>query len=334
MKYSVFIIALLFISSTAQSQINKGKKLVGKGHFEEAIEAFEKDLKKPTNKPVSLYELAKIYFNEKFKDYNLEKAYEYVSQALKEYDALNAANRKKLQKKGLSKMGMHKYQTNVVIAAEKVVEQANTLDKAEHFLNFYKTASKHQVERMVIRRDILAFEAAEKQDKFAAYESFYKEHELTCQQHNEKLLIKAQKKLLESYIAEKGWAVYPAFEEKYTTNIYVQDQKAAYALIKIARKKDLKEYKHFVEAYPNSLFNKFVQDYMFDVIMLTNSLPDYDYFVRAYPDYEKGEKIWQRFYKLYLQEHGKEATAEFYKSYPKYPFRDSIKSDGQEREKE
>jgi len=331
MKYYLLIIILLFINSTAiDAQINKGKKLAAKEDFEGAIEAFENDLEKKTSKPFSLEELSNIYFNKKFKGYDTEKAYKYITRSMKEYDGLSSDDRKKLQGKGYSKISARKHQSNITIAAEKYTESTNTLAAAKKFLKVYKAASKRQIENMTKRRDKLAFEEAKKQNTFTAYESFFGKYELSCEQYNRALLIKAQKKLLESYIAEKGWGVYPSFEEKYTDNLYVTDPDAAYALIKIVRKKSLKEYKKFVEAYPHSPFNKFAEDYMFSLIMQGTYLPDYDHFVRAYPDYEKNEEIWLKFYRLYLQEHGAASVGEFASSYPNYPFQDAIKADVQD----
>lgn len=329
MKYLVFIILLFFISTPAFTQINKGKKLVTKGDFEAAIEAFENDLEKETSKPISLQELAKIYFNKKYKGYDIKKAYQYVSRALKEYDNLNKSNKNKVQSKGLSRISMSKFQSDIVIEAFNFTQKSNNLAQTEHFLDYYNTAGKQQTEKIIKLRDKLAFQKASKENTFSAYESFFKKHEITCERYNKDLLIQAQKKLLESYIAEKGWQYYPSFEEKYRDNIYVKDPKAAYALIKIIRKNNLKEYKKYTEAYPHTPFNKFAQDYMFKLIMKENNLADYDYFVRAYPNYNQGKKIWLKFYRLYLQEHGSNAAIEFAQAYPKYPFQDAIQADAQ-----
>jgi outer membrane protein OmpA-like peptidoglycan-associated protein len=327
MKYAVFIILLFFISTSLNAQIKKGKKLVEKGDYEAAIEAFEDDLEKVTSQPISLYELAKIYFTKRYAGYDIEKAYQYISRAIKEYEGLSRANKSKVQGKGLSNLSLKKFQSNVVLAAFNITSKAKDLSQAEHFLKLYTTAGKQQVEKMTIIRDELAFEQASKQNSFAAFLDFFNQHEITAERFNQDLLIRAQKKLLESYIKEKGWKMYPSFEEKYIDNIYVKDPKAAYDLIKIVRKNSLKEYQEFTEAYPHSPFNKFAEDYMFALIMAETNIVDYDYFVRAYPNYEKKEEIWLRFYRLYLQEHGTHAVKEFAQAYPDYPFQDAINSD-------
>ncbi|CAA6829265.1 MAG: Outer membrane lipoprotein omp16 precursor [uncultured Aureispira sp.] len=329
MKYAVFIILLFFISTSLTAQINKGKKLVEKGDYEAAIEAFENDLEKVTSQSISLHELAKIYFTKRYDGYNIEKAYQYISRSIKEYKGLSKANKNKVQAKGLSILSLNKFQSNVVLAAFNVTVKSNELSRAERFLELYPTAGKQQVENMTKIRDELAFEKASKQNTFAAFDKFFSQHEITAERFNKDLFIRAQKKLLESYIKENGWQLYPSFEEKYIDNVYVKDSKAAYDLIKIVRKKSLKEYQEFTEAYPHSPFNKFAKDYMFDLIMAETNIADYDYFVRAYPNYEKKEEIWLRFYRLYLQEHGTNAATEFAEAYPNYPFQDAINSDVQ-----
>jgi outer membrane protein OmpA-like peptidoglycan-associated protein len=329
MKYAVFIILLFFISTSLNAQIKKGKKLVEKGDYEAAIEAFEDDLEKITSQPISLHELAKIYFTKRYGGYDIEKSYQYISRAIKEYEDLSRANKNKVQGKDFSILSLKKFQSNIVLAAFNITSKAKDLSRAERFLKLYTTAGKQQVEKMTILRDELAFEEASKQNTFATFADFFSQHEITVDRFNQDLLIRAQKKLLESYVAEKGWQLYPSFEEKYRDNIYVKDSKAAYELIKIVRKKSLKEYQAFTEAYPHSPFNKFAQDYMFALIMAETNIVDYDYFVRAYPNYEKKEKIWLRFYRLYLQEHGIDSVKEFAQSYPDYPFQDAINSDVQ-----
>lgn len=317
----------LLVSFATTAQISKGKKALEKGDLEGAVKYFENDMSKAANRPVSLQELSKIYANKKFKDYNLEKAYEQITQAIADYNKLSSNDKKKLQKQSISGIGMSKQQSDLVIAAVQVVEQANQLEGAQRFLDFYKTASQRQIENMTRLRDNLAFEQATQENKFAAFETFYTQHKKTCEQYNKDLLVKAQRKLLESYIAEKGWAVYPSFEEKYPENFYVQDPKAAYALMQVVHKKSLDEFKGFVKAYPTSAFNKFAQDYMFDIIMAGTDLVQYDEFLRAYPNYEKSEKIWQRFYQLYVEANGRNSIADFAKSYPNYPLQDALKKD-------
>lgn len=324
MKYTIILFFFLGIQLTLQAQISKGQKLVEKGDFEGAITAFENDLEKITSRPVSLQELSKIHSNKKYSGYDISKAYQYIVRAQEEYEKLNSTNKKKLQSQGISQIGMSKYQNDLVIIIIQVIEQEKDLEAAENFLKNFKSASARQIENMSKFRDNLAFEKACSQNSFAAFEYFYKTYELSCSKYNKDLLIKSEKKLLESYIAEKGWQHYPSFEEKYPNNIYVKDSKAAYALIKIVRKNSLEEFQKFTIAYPHSLFNRFAQDGMYEVIMAGTNLPQYDEFVRAYPDYENNEKIWLRFYNLYLQEHGVESVGEFAKSYPNYPFQDAI----------
>lgn len=327
MKYSVFVILLFFISTSLNAQIKKGKKLVAKGDYEAAIEAFEDDLEKITSQPISLYELAKIYFTKRYDGYDTEKAYQHISRAIKEYEGLSRANKNKVQAKGLSNLSLSKLQNDVALAAFDIAYKAKELAQAERFLEFYTTAGKHEIEKMTKVRNELAFQEASNRNSFSTYADFFNKYEISVERFNEDLLVRAQKKLLESYIEEKGWQFYPSFEEKYRDNIYVRDSKAAYALIGIVRKKSLKEYQAFTEAYPHSPFNKFAKDYMFDLIMEGTNIVEYDYFVRAYPNYEKKEAIWLRFYRLYLQEHGIDAVKEFAQAYPNYPFQDAINSD-------
>lgn len=330
MNNILLIFAFLILTFSLSAQISKGKKALEKGDFETAVTSFENDLSKPTNRIISLQELSKIYANKKFKDYSLEKAYSHISRAITEYEKLSSGDRKKLQSQDISGLGMSKQQNDLVIAAIQSVEQANQLDAAQKFLDFYTTATARQVENMTRLRDNLAFEKAVQENKFSAIDAFYTKHQKTCEQYNKDLLVKAQRKLLEFFVIEKGWAGYPTFEEKYPDNLYVKDQKAAYAFIQIVRKNSLVEFQNFAKAYPSSPFNKFAQDGMYELIMAGTNLVEYDEFIRAYPNYEKIEKLWKRFYQLYIEANGKFSVADFAKSYPNYPLQEELKIELQE----
>lgn len=324
MKKILGIIILCLTISSIQAQLNKGIKLVSKKVYDEAIVAFEKDLNKVATQAAALEQLALLYFNKQYPDYDLKRSYKYIVKAIKSYQKLPLQERKKLQKKGLSKLKMSKLQSDIVTKAHQQAKASKQVVQANKFLDYYLTASNYQIEQMLKHRDIIAFRDALTLNTYTAYQYFYRQSKVSCLQLNRELLIKAQKKLLESYIAETGWAHYPNFEEKYPDNIYVNDTEVAYEYIKAATKNSLTTYQKFVKAYPYSPFMKFAKDAMFDLIMPQEFLPDYDYFVRAFPWYEKNEKIWRKLYQLYIKEHGIQAVEQFADAYPNYPYKKDL----------
>ena len=325
MKKITSILILCCSINMLQAQLKKGIKLVSKKAYKEAIVAFEKDLDKTGTQAAVHEQLALLYSNEQYQGQDLKKAYQHVGQSINSYQRLKLEDRKKLQKKGFSKLKVSKLQSNIVAKAHEQSKASNQVVQANHFLDFYTTASNYQVEQMLKHRDLIAFRDALKLNSFAAYREFYTQSKTSCLQLNRELLLKAQKKLLESYITEKGWALYPNFEEKYPDNIYVKDAEIAYEYIKTASKKSLTSYQKFVKAYPYSPFMKFAKDAMFDLIMQQDFLPEYDYFVRAFPYYDKGKQIWKKLYQLYLNEHGLQAVEQFADAYPNYPYKKELK---------
>lgn len=324
MKKTIGILLFWCCIGGLQAQLKKGIKLLEQKKYAAALTAFEKDLKKPTTSPAALQQIAQLYFDQQYPDYSVEKAYQKIKQALKCYNILPLKDRQKLQKNGLSKLKMTKLRSDIVARAYEQSKTSGRVDSANYFLEYYTTASKHQVEHMLKHRDLIAYRDALKIDNYTTYQQFLKQSETSCLQYNRDLLLRAQKKLFESYIAEKGWAYYPNFEEQYPDNIYVKDTEVAYAYLKIARKKSLIAFQKFTKAYPYSPFMKFAKAAMFDLIMQQNNLPDYDYFVRAFPWYEQKEAIWKKLYRLYLEEHGLQSVQQFADAYPNYPYKKQL----------
>jgi len=327
MRYIFSLLCLFLWVTNSQGQINKGKKYYSKGEYEAAIKAFENDLEKETSLPVSLEYLGKIHFDKNYEGYNLDKAYKYTERAIEEFKALTAKDRKKLQKKKVSSIAMSKTLQDIIVTAYQKAKKENTVQTSNHFLELYTEANKQQIKRTHQQRNKLALAQAQKKYTHEAYVKLFKKYEISFMEYSPVLYKEAQKGLLETYIYEKGWAMYPAFEDKYPDNIYVRDQEAAYALIKIYRKKDLKLLQTYMESYPHTPFVKFTKAYMYAIIIEDTELEDYDYFVRQHPNYEDEGKLWKRFYDLYRQEYGQQSVVEFAETYPNYPFKKQLKKD-------
>ncbi len=324
--YIKITIFLLFISfGRLDAQINKGKKYFIAEKFEEAIEAFENDLEKPINQPISLEQLANVYLQVKYEKYNPYKAYRYMERAIQKYSALPLKDRKKIQKRGFSKMNISSKMKDIIRLELSKVEQKKSIAVANLFIKRFKNNSNHNQQRTVNDwRNKWALAKATKKNTYTAFLDLMTKYELSFMEYSPERYIELQKKLLESYIAEKGWAMYPAFEEKYIDNPYVLEQQEAYDLIKIYRKRSLKNMKAYIQSYPHSLFVKFAKQYLQELTIQSSDILHYDYFVRSYPNYDDDGKIWMEFLKLYLQENGSKSIVDFVNTYTEFPFKDNI----------
>lgn len=321
------LLLLLFCSTSLFGQINKGRKFLAAANYEAALQAFENDVEKTANKPISLYEIARIYAQKKFEEYDIDKAYQFATRALVEFEALSSANKRRVQQKGINLPELTKLQQDLVRRALQQYQQDNTIEGLQHFIVTYTSANKHQLEQAYQQRNKRLVEEAERVHTFAQYKTIWETYKKNMVRYNPKEIQLIEQRLLESYIAENSWSMYPRFEELYPENVYVIDRDAAYDYLKIRRSSKLKDYQEFVDAYPKSPFVKFAKDQLAQLTMEGTNLPDYDTFVRAYPNHGSIKELWLRFYELYTQDQQQNSILAFAAAYPSFPFPNKIKED-------
>ena len=321
------LLLFLWCSTSLFGQINKGRKLLETANYQAALEAFENDIEKTTSKPISLYEIACIYYNKKYDNYNIDKAYLFTNRSLQEFEALSSAHKRRVQKQGINAPELKKLQQDIVRKAFQQARKENTIGALEHVVKTYTTANQQQLEKAFQQRNLLVVQQAKKSNTFAQYKKVWEVYRSNMTRYNPKEIQQVERCLLESYIQEKGWALYPRFEELYPENIYVLSQDAAYDYLKIRRSSNLKTFQDFIESYPRSPFTKFAKDNLLELTILSANLSDYDAFVRAYPQHESIDRLWQRFYELYAPKKQSSTILAFSEAYPSFPFQDQIKKD-------
>lgn len=321
------LLLLLLCSFSLSAQINKGRKLLESSNYEAALEAFENDIEKEISKPISLYEIARIYNNKKYSDYDVDRAYLFTNRAIKEFEILSSPSKKKVQNKGVNLPELKKLQQDIVRKALQIAQKENTIQAFQHFVDYYTTANKQQQEKAYQQRNLLIVEEAKAINTFDQYKAVWEQYKKNMVRHNPKEIKQIENLLLESYISEKGWAMYPRFEELYPENVYVLSKDAAYDYLKIRRSNQLKDFQEFIEGYPKSPFTKYAKDNLLALTMEGKDLGNYDAFVRAYPNHGNIQQLWTRFYDLYAPTKEKENILAFAKAYPNFPFQETIKQD-------
>jgi hypothetical protein len=257
----------------------------------------------------------------------LDKAYQFISRSILEFKKLSSSDKQRVQKKGVNLPALQKFQQNITRSALLRYQEQNTVEALTHFTEHYTTASQKQLEQAFQQRNQLLLEEAERLNSFEQYKMIWERYKKNMLRYNTKSVKLVERRLLESYIAEKGWAMYPRFEELYPENIYVLDDIAAYDYLQIQRSNDLKDYQNFIDAYPRSPFVKFAKDRLLMLILEGNSLPDYDAFVRAYPNHPEVDPLWKRFYELYTHDQQLNTYYNFAASYPTFPFPEILQAD-------
>lgn len=312
------------------AQINKGKKLFEQQEFEAALEAFKNDLERPTNQPIALAEIARIYGDDRYPEKDLIQAYQFVSRALRKYQQLSSTDKKKVQNRGVSQMSLNNLQNDLLQRGYQNALDAHDLSLYNNFLKVFKTASSVQRKVISMKRDELVYSQAKSINTYAAFKDLLDKYGTSLELYNSKQYRQLQKDLLKCYIAQNGWQLYPQFEVLYPDNLYVRDSEKAYEFLNAHRKHTLKAYQEFIRAYPRTPFVSFAKDGIYTLTMQGEDLNLYDHFVRKYEDYDQINFLWKRFYQLYVDQRGTNSVLVFAKAYPSYPFPDQLETDKQQ----
>lgn len=331
MNLAIYTLCLLgcLAALPAHAQIAKGKKLVEQRQYKAALEAFMNDLERPHHQPIALFEMARIYANAHYAEQDLNTAYRYASRALNQYAALSSTDKKKVQAKGVNQANLGKLQKDLLARAYQRTKDSRDLNRHNIFLEEFTTASQQQRKIITQQRDQLAFDQAASQNTYEAYYKLWSDYRSTLELYNLPLFRRLQKNLLERYTDEKGWAMYPHFENLFPNNIYVKDNEAAYAYLRARQKNTIAAYQDFLQAYQRKPFSAFGIDGLHALVLESDNLHYYDAFVRAYPDHEEIDVLWKRFYQLYREQRGQKAVEEFAQAYPQFPFPKQLTQDRQ-----
>ena len=311
----------------AHAQINKGQKLAAQRQYEAALEAFKNDLERPTSKPIALAGIARIYADDRYPKRDLFKAYQFASRALREFEQRSSGDKKKIQNKGEDQLSLSKLQKDVLTKAYQKTLQSNQLAEYNAFLETFQTTTTQQRAALAKRRDQLAYDQAEAEGSYTAFQQVWDQYHKTIELHQTTLYKKLQRRLLESYVEEKGWRMYFKFETLYPGNIYVREGDRAYEFISTQRKNTVAAYSDFIRAYPRSPFVTFARDGLYQLVMATEDLEAYDEFVRRHNKHEEMGALWKRFYALYRSQRGPASVQDFAKAYPDYPFPEELEAD-------
>lgn len=315
----LLLLFLLFaILNPASAQLKKGYKLLKKGNYELAIQAFELDVfnAKGDVGVEAEYNLAKIYFTKTYEGYDLEKAYQYAKSALKRHEKLKTDETTRIQKKGLGKLTIDNYKRQILNAAYDAARAEDNYKAYEYFLRNFDGPTLVQGEKIMIWRNQRGLDEAAKINTWNALESFYKKHGESCHKISPEVDTQAQMLMFEAYMRERNWTDFYNISFAYPNNVYVRDSAAAAQYIPIALSNNINDYKKFLIGFPKSPFAKLAIDNIYRLTMESKDYELYDYFVRNFASHPKIESLWAQYYKLYTSENKNNASEEFLKNYP------------------
>lgn len=324
--------ALCWTNLQAQAY-KKGFKALDKGDFEAARTTFESLLGKDSERPAAEMGLAKIYSNKEFAEYDLQKAYDYITAGIADVKKLDSGARNKLQDDDKGAMDMGKVQRDIITVAYDLAKKENTSAAYGNFLKIYTQASKSQVDNATKFRDLRGVEEAEKSGKYKTFEDWYRQCHATALKLAPEVAIRGQKGMLEAFIRENGWTSYGEFAGQYPDNIYVKDNTAAQAFVQTALSNKISDYREFLKNYGSSPFAKIAVDSLSVLIVQENRVDEYDFFVRNYPTHPNAPDIWKAFYNAYLEGNGQNSVFKFEQDYPNFPFKDQLEKDKNEARK-
>jgi hypothetical protein len=312
---------LILFSGQSDAQLKKGYKLLKKGNYIDAIEAFEADIfnKKANIAVEAEYNLSKIFFDKNFEDYNLEKAYGYAKSALNRQLKLKGKELKKAQKSGLGKLYLENFKRRIVNEAYNVAITEDSYTAYQHFLDEFDGPTPIQFEKVTIWRNKRGLEEVKKKDTYRGYENFRNRYFESLQSYTPETDSLLQMLLFESFMNENGWGQYGKFASKYPDNVYVKDSAAAANFRPIATSKRSSDFKDFIIGFPNSVFADLAVRKIYKLTMHNERLGDYDYFLRTYPNFKDIDALWERYLELYIKREGEGALERFKQNYPQAP---------------
>ena len=163
---SLLIMPLLIFANKLQ----RGLKALDKNDFEKAEQLILKSLEEEKElSPAANFAMAKMYFNKKFKGYNLHKAYDYLDIAAEDYDNSNKAENSKY---GLTSTNLNLLKIKIETEA---LRKLSASEKAYvDYIDRFKDA--HNLHHAIFHRNKHAFSSAQEENTVDAYEEFIKKY--------------------------------------------------------------------------------------------------------------------------------------------------------------
>lgn len=235
------------------------------------------------------YGLALIYSNDKNPFYNVSRAHHQVLSSQWAFATTSAKEKARLLKLGITDTVIHQLEQYIDTLAYKDAARINTLASYTIYIDEY--CGSGLVAEAVRRRNAIAFQAAEQNNSWEAFRDFI--------------------------------ALYPDAEQ-------VPAAQAAYdrrLYETLTADSTLASYDNFIRTYPDNPYRGEAEDNLYSKAVPDFTIEEYRAFIHQYPDNRNVPDAWKSLYALYTADGSSTTIAQFWITYPDFPFKETIKED-------
>ncbi len=252
-KYLTAIILLLAASNLVFGQTHY-LNLIEKEKYSKAEKKINKGLLKTPDDIVLNYTMSTLLVKRKFKKYNCEKAYEYLTKTKTLYLKITYESEiVKLNKSSVNKKSIDDLTDTICRTALEDAIILNTVDGYQRYLDFYLLAAWRLSEKAVDKRNIVAYAIASKLNTVESYQYFITKYPSAAQLFDAKrkrnALAFAKAKDIDNIISYEIFiSEYPEAIEKKQAVERIHEL----AFAEATKKNTAKAYKGFIDKYPQS----------------------------------------------------------------------------------
>jgi len=252
-KYLTAIILLLAASNLVLGQTHY-LNLIEKEKYSKAEKKINKGLLKTPDDIVLNYTMSTLLVKRKFKKYNCEKAYEYLTKTKTLYLKITYESEiVKLNKSSVNKKSIDDLTDTICRTALEDAIILNTVDGYQRYLDFYLLAAWRLSEKAVDKRNIVAYAIASKLNTVESYQYFITKYPSAAQLFDAKrkrnALAFAKAKDIDNIISYEIFiSEYPEAIEKKQAVERIHEL----AFTEATKKNTAKAYKGFIDKYPQS----------------------------------------------------------------------------------
>jgi len=171
----VLLFFWLVVNISFAQNINKAWELLQKKEYAEASDIFRELLAKKKNILECKYGMTLIYADSTYKGYNLQTAYKYIKVIEKGYQKADSKQRNDLDKLDITESSITDLKKQIVSESYREIITTNKLQDFEAFLILYADETEF-AQKATEKRDELAYQKAEKENTYSAYDQFVRKY--------------------------------------------------------------------------------------------------------------------------------------------------------------
>lgn len=235
------------------------------------------------------YGLALIYARTDNPFHNVARAHHQILSAHWAYYTTSAKEKLRIRKLGVTDSAILVLEHRIDTLAYIETERKRNVADWNFYIDEYCGSA--LIEAAIVKRNEIAFEDARAANSYQAFQQF-------MQLYPDAIQI-------------------PLAQEAYERRLFET----------LTADSSLQSYNNFVTAYPLSPYRGLAEDIIYTKSVVNFTIPEYHAFVRAYPQNKNVPDAWRSLYALYTEDGSSVTIAQFWLTYPEFPFRETISED-------